>query len=179
IPVISAVGHESDFTICDFVADLRAPTPSAAAELAVPDRQKLREELRVLGERMRRSASERISRERQSLRGIRQGVLSHPERILDVYRLKCDERERRLRRAAEVGLETKRAKLSATCERLEALNPMRVLARGYATVSGEAGTVTSAEQVRVGDRLSVRFADGCVSVVAEEGKENENGNEKG
>ena len=179
IPVISAVGHESDFTICDFVADLRAPTPSAAAELAVPDREKLREELRVLGERMKRASAERISWERQTLRRLRQGVLSHPERILDIYRLKCDERERRLKKAVEDGLKTKRARLAAMCERMEALNPMGVLARGYAAVSGERGVVTLAAQVREGDRLSVRFADGSVSVIAEEERKNENGNQKG
>ena len=177
IPVISAVGHESDFTICDFVADLRAPTPSAAAELAVPDSAKLKAELMTFGARMRGAVSDHVTRERRMLNRIREGIFSHPERVIDGYRMRSAECERRLERAITVGLDKKRSALGGMAQRLKALNPMEVLTRGYAAVSRGEETLTSAEQVGVGDLLTVRFADGTVTAQAVE-KGNENGNQE-
>lgn len=170
LPVISAVGHESDFTICDFVADLRAPTPSAAAELAVPNMVDLQQELMLQAERMNRAVRERLKHEKRALARLEQGILAHPERLLDGFRMRCAEHERRLQRAMDVGMERKQSALRSMCERLEALNPMGVLARGYAAVSRGEETVTSAAQVRCGDQLTVRFSDGAVCVTAEEQK---------
>ncbi len=162
-PVISAVGHESDFTICDFVADLRAPTPSAAAELAVPDGEKLKASLAALIAKLEGHVLERTASERRLLERIREGVLGHPERMLDVYRMRASDGERRFQTAAEVGLERKKMKLEGELARLGALNPMSVLKRGYAAISRGEETLVSAEQVREGDELTIRFADGAVT----------------
>ncbi len=167
VPVISAVGHESDFTICDFVADLRAPTPSAAAELAVPDGRELIREFQAYEARLHRMMQDRVERERKTLELLTSGVLSRPKQILDPQRMKTADLERRLEAAAVNVLATKRAALSSVCGRLDALNPLGVLARGYAAVGIDDQTVTRAEQISVGDRLTVRFTDGSVTAIAE------------
>ncbi|MBQ9132227.1 MAG: exodeoxyribonuclease VII large subunit [Clostridia bacterium] len=177
IPVISAVGHESDFTICDFVADQRAPTPSAAAELAVPDRAELLQTLSLQETRMRALMSGRITRERRMLERLSQArVLCRPEQWLDGYRMRLSELERRLDESFLKGMERRGERISRIAGQLTALNPLSVLARGYASVSTEGRTVTRAAQVRVGDPLTVRFADGTVNAVSQdvvtEGKEN-------
>lgn len=171
IPVISAVGHESDFTICDFVADLRAPTPSAAAELAVPNRTELKNELNAYGLRLKRMIEERVSGERRALQLMTAGILSRPEQLLDPCKMRMADAERRLELAIGRTLERKRSAFSASCARLESLNPLGVLSRGYAAVSRDGRHVTSASEVSAGDHLCVRFADGTVDVIASEGKE--------
>lgn len=168
IPVISAVGHESDFTICDFVADLRAPTPSAAAELAVPDGGELIREFRSFEARLHRMMQDRVARERRTLELLTSGILSRPKQLLDPQRMKTADLERRLESATVSVLTAKRTALSSVCARLDALNPLSVLARGYAVVETENGTVTRAEQLSLGDRMTVRFADGAVTATVED-----------
>ena len=163
IPVISAVGHESDFTICDFVADRRAPTPSAAAELAVPVLQDILQGLWAAGERMRTLTVNKIAQEKrvlQTIAGAR--VFTHPDRMLEPYRLRLDERETALSRTMQTLLGEKRQQLGGGAGRLEALNPLGVLARGYAAIGKDAHTVTRAADLEVGDALQIRFADGAV-----------------
>ena len=171
IPVISAVGHESDFTICDFVADLRAPTPSAAAELAVPNRTELKSELNALGLRLQRMMEERVSGEKRALQLMASGILSRPERLLDPCKMRVSDAERRLELAATRSLEKKRGNFTALCGHLEALNPLRVLSRGYAAVSRAEQTVTRAADITAGDALTIRFSDGAVDALAVERKE--------
>ncbi len=186
IPVISAVGHESDFTICDFVADLRAPTPSAAAELAVPDRAELKARLDRMAARMQQSLTGRIAQERQLLRQLGQSAaLAHPERLLDPIRLRVADMGERLDRAAAQRADKLRDALAAVCARLEALGPLRVLHRGYAAVSRAGQTVMRAGQLRAGDLLEIRFADGSVTAAVQnvtagvqKQEEHENGDEK-
>ena len=186
IPVISAVGHESDFTICDFVADLRAPTPSAAAELAVPDRAELKARLDRMAARMQQSLTGRIAQERQLLRQLGQSAaLAHPERLLDPIRLRVADMGERLDRAVAQRADKLRSALAAACARLEALNPLRVLERGYAAVSRAGQTVMRAGQLRAGDLLEIRFADGSVTAAVQnvtagvqKQEEHENGDEK-
>ena len=168
IPVISAVGHESDFTICDFVADLRAPTPSAAAELAVPDGGELIREFRSFEARLHRMMQDRVARERRTLELLTSGILSRPKQLLDPQRMKTADLERRLESATVSALTVKRTALSSVCARLDALNPLSVLARGYAVVETENGTVTRAEQLSLGECMTVRFADGAVIATVEE-----------
>lgn len=169
IPVISAVGHESDFTICDFVADRRAPTPSAAAELAVPDRLELRAQLGMQGARMQSLVSNRILQERRILQKISaSAVFEHPERILDRLRQRMGDLESRLDRTAEKRLDAMRARLSEKGAALEGMSPLATLVRGYASVSKEQRTVSSVADVAVGDALKIRFADGVVSATATE-----------
>ena len=136
----------------------------------MPNVVDLQQELVLQAERMNRAVRDRLKQERRVLARLEQGILAHPERLLDGFRMRCADRERRLQRAMDVGLERKQSTLRSMCERMEALNPMGVLARGYAAVSRGEETVTSAEQIKCGDRLTVRFSDGAVCVIAEEQK---------
>ena len=168
VPVISAVGHESDFTICDFVADRRAPTPSGAAELAVPDRAELKRQLGHLAARMQQCIGRRLALERSRLAGFAASrALAKPEALLDPIRLKLDEKAGRLDRAAAQKLERLRTELARECARLEELNPLTVLARGYAVVTKDEKTLTHAADAAVGDEIGIRLSDGtltaCVS----------------
>lgn len=163
IPVISAVGHESDFTICDFVADRRAPTPSAAAEIAVPDKAELIAALDATKRRMTRLVDAKLMQEKRFLQQIASSaVFKTPERMLDAFRMRVGERERRMEQAVQKKLDAKKNLLLRAGARLEALSPLSVLSRGYAAVSMDEKTVTSAKTLQAGDRLTVRFADGCV-----------------
>ena len=179
VPVISAVGHESDFTICDFVADRRAPTPSGAAEMAVPDRRELKKTLGHLAARMTHREEERIEYERGMLKRLAVSrALGRPEALLDPLRQRLDERAERLDRALSRGLERKRGELAHACAALEARNPLTVLARGYAVVTKDGRTVARAGDVQIGDLLRIRLSDGTLAarVEAENGKEENNGN---
>ena len=167
IPVISAVGHESDFTICDFVADLRAPTPSAAAELAVPDRKELLYALENRMQRLHRLMEDRVSRQKKSLHLLTSGILAKPSRMLDSQKMYVADLDRRLGLAGAQAVRQKRSDYAQACAKLAGLNPLAVLSRGYATVRVGERTVTSAEQIADGDRLNIRFSDGEVIAVAE------------
>lgn len=163
IPVISAVGHESDFTICDFVADKRAPTPSAAAELAVPEVSALLSALRGLGERMSACLEKKLREERRILARISDsGVFSHPERLLDAHRMKLTDREESLSRAMSQLLLQKRNVLSQSAGALRSLDPLAVLSRGYAAISKEGSTVCCAADLQPQDSVDVRFTDGVI-----------------
>ncbi len=172
IPVISAVGHESDFTICDFVADLRAPTPSAAAELAVPDQAELRQFFLGGAARLQQLMTDRIRQEKRALQQLQSsGVLARPERLLDPLRLRTDELSERLERAVSARLERGRRALAERCAALKALDPLGVLARGYAAVKKDEKTVMRSAELSVGDRIEVLFADGAATAVVQETKE--------
>jgi exodeoxyribonuclease VII large subunit len=170
VPVISAVGHETDFTIADFVADLRAPTPTAAAELAVPDRTELRlaldERRAILGAWL----MEAVNGCRWDLNRI-QGRLERvsPQGQLRVDRQRLDEWSSRAERALTTHLRLQRARLDGRVQRLAALNPQAILERGFAVVSNAAGVVIkSTGQVKTGDGLTIRVADGSLSAEAKE-----------
>ena len=172
IPVISAVGHESDFTICDFVADRRAPTPSAAAELAVPVLENILQGLRSMGERFCVLTKRRIAQEKRILQTYAASrVFTRPEQLLEPYRIRLDEREAMLERIFQGGLNDKQKQLTSVAGRLEALSPLAVLSRGYAAISIGEQTVTRAEELNVGDVLSIRFSDGIAHATVN-GKEN-------
>ena len=161
IPVISAVGHEVDFTICDFVADLRAPTPSAAAELAVPDGEELKQAFLTAAARMKRVLEQKISGERRYLAQlVASRALSGPERLLDPVRI-------RLAGSMESRCKWLRTGLSKTTTSLEALSPLRVLSRGYAAVGKNGTAVSSAKELRAGDLIDIRFSDGSAKAAVE------------
>ena len=175
VPVISAVGHESDFTICDFVADLRAPTPSAAAELALPDQNTILSGLYGLRDRMRSRMLRRLTEEKRVLDAYRQSrALKNPERILEPMKMKLSLAEEGLGRSVSQTLHAKRERLLSQVDRLEALSPLAVLRRGYAAVTRGEELVRSAKTVSCGDKLTITFADGTVNAVATEGAETEN-----
>ncbi len=162
------MGHESDFTICDFVADCRAATPSAAAELAVPDRRELLLGIGAVGARMQSAMQRNLEASAHALEVLRQSrVLSKPATVLDPFGMHLGESERRLAEGFSYVGEQKTACLAGIAGKLEALSPLAVLRRGYAVVHQNEKTVTRAAAVAVGDALTIRFADGSVSVRAE------------
>lgn len=165
IPVISAVGHESDFTICDFVADQRAPTPSAAAELAVPDRRELLAQLEAMGERMQARMAGSIQQGRCYLDQLASArAFGRPVSLIEPYHLLLDQKEQLLERSIEARLEERRQTLAKDAARLEALSPLAVLSRGYAAVSDREGhALTRAEGIHIEDTITIRFSDGLVS----------------
>ena len=171
IPVISAVGHESDFTICDFVADQRAPTPSAAAELAVPDASELKAAITIQSERMSRFVDNKISQEKRYLHQlVSSPVLQKPQKIFDPFHMRVAEQEDAIHRVITSALEQYRSTLAQRAAKLEAMSPLSVLSRGYAAVQKEGEAVTRAANVLAGDRLKIRFSDGEIDAVAECGK---------
>ncbi|MGI6167306.1 MAG: exodeoxyribonuclease VII large subunit [Eubacteriales bacterium] len=169
IPVISAVGHETDFTICDFAADLRAPTPSAAAELAVPDRAELKARVSVLGRRLGIALARMIDTRRKTVERLAASrILSRPQRLTDDRKLELDALATALDEKMHRHLAALHDKLSARAAHLEALNPLSVLSRGYAVVSNPAGAaVRNIGQIRVGDRVRIRFSDGVAGALVE------------
>ena len=161
LPVISAVGHESDFTVCDFVADRRAPTPSAAAELAVPDAAELVQALRSTEDRMRAALSLRVAQRRERVAQLAKSrVLISPERFLDDCRQRVGDLALRLDRAAEHRLTCAKGDFARTAARLDALNPLAILTRGYAVVRAGETPVRSIEELRVGTPVRLTLADG-------------------
>ena len=164
IPVISAVGHESDFTICDFVADKRAPTPSAAAELAVPDRGELLHGLGGVNGKLFAILSQRVSANRNNLKYLREsGVLSGAAPLLNEKRMGLLYEARRLDGEIQKTVRGVSMELSSATARLEALSPLSVLARGYGVATDASGnTVRSVCDIKKDDRLALRVSDGTV-----------------
>lgn len=162
VPVISAVGHETDFTICDFVADLRAPTPSAAAELAVPDKRELYERVSAFRQKAISALRARAQLVKTRLaRYAESSVMQYSERLLTPYMTALATADERLRGAIGQRLDGAKHSLSLVAEKLHGLSPLAVLSRGYGAVSDENGrTVTRAGDLRVGDRVQIRFTDG-------------------
>ena len=172
VPVISAVGHESDFTICDFVADRRAPTPSAAAELAVPDMGELLRSFAAMQVGLQTSLQKRIAQERRILAQLTSSrVFTRPEQMLDRFRIRIDECDADLNRAVEQTLSSKRQVTASVAGKLQALNPLSILSRGYATVSIGGKSVTSVKQVNENDTLDIRMADGLVRATVSQRKD--------
>ena len=168
IPVISAVGHETDFTICDFAADLRAPTPSAAAELAVPDRAETAAALSYQRDRLSSLLRARLSAWTQRIDALTAcRALRDPLSLTETRRTQLDGLRERLLRAQGGRTEAEKARLAALCGRLDALSPLSVLARGYAIASRGGEVVSSAAALAPGEAFSLRFADGSVRCRAE------------
>ena len=168
-PVISAVGHETDFTIADFVADLRAPTPSAAAELAVDDFRSVLENFRMYGDRLQRAMNSKTALFSARLKSYetRFQYLS-PESMLWEKRQYASDMEERLRSSMEQKLTEKRHELAIWIQRFEGLSPLRKLNGGYAFVSDEGGhAVTEISQIKKGDRISIAVTDGVIEAVAD------------
>lgn len=161
IPVVSAVGHEVDFTICDFVADLRAATPSAAAELTLPDKADLGRRVTALSTRLQTAVSATLMRRRTRLGNLAsRRVLSAPEAVYTRRREGLDVLQNRLHMAANRHVTAGRQDLRRLCAQLSALSPLGVLGRGYAMVQNEEGhVITGADRLSVGDTVTLRFAD--------------------
>ena len=164
IPVISAVGHETDFTICDFVADRRTPTPSAAAELAVPETHELMHKIDNIIGRMSLLLSRRLESGRQILDFyMKQGVFAHPERLFEDRKMQLLLLGQRLETAENNKLVAARHTLAEQSAKLEALSPLSILSRGYSVATGADGRVrTAVAQTAVGADIALRLADGAL-----------------
>ncbi len=173
IPVISAVGHETDFTICDFVADLRAPTPSAAAELVFPDRLALKAELDAKLAKIGTLVLADVQAKREMLATLAASrAMRSPAAVIAEKQMRVDELWVRLQNAGQLMLERKKQGLGACVGKLEALSPLAVLQRGYAVAHDAGGEVaTSVKAFVPGDRITVRFADGAAQATVDEIKE--------
>lgn len=161
-PVISAVGHETDVTIIDFVADLRAPTPSAAAEMAVPDRAALQEGVRSLGARLVSAAHRMAARRRERLVWLRKSRgLARPAEMLRQSQQRLDELVHRMHAWGRTDSERRRRRLETLSGKLDSLSPLATLARGYAICRLPDGRVLRRlGDVEVGGALRVRLVDG-------------------
>ena len=162
IPVISAVGHETDFTICDFVADMRAPTPSAAAELAVPDANELQYALSALKNRMFLNVSSGIADRRSRLEYLMsKGALKSPDEMLSNRSQRLDTAFSKMLSSYENRIGGKKVEFISAATALSKLDPMSVLMRGFAFVSDKNGkNVYSSQALEKGDKINVRFHDG-------------------
>lgn len=164
IPVISAVGHEPDVTISDFVADLRAATPSNAAEIAVPDGQAIRQQLAQLSARMMAAISSRLEGERTRLTRLAQSrALTDPMTPIRDKRVLLDWQQSRLTAQMQQLTQGYRNHLSALAAALDAMSPLKVLARGYSIAQQEDGTLLSSiDQARLGQGIVLRLSDGSL-----------------
>lgn len=172
VPVISAVGHETDYTIADLVADVRAATPSAAAEMVVPEGEEVARYLEVLQGRLSRGIREKLMAYRRRLDSCHQSrVLRCPAEVLCGFREQVlDELSRRLSRAVEQCLARQEHRLALLAGRLQALSPLATLARGYCicTRSGQADVVRRASEVSVGETVQVQLYRGRLRCLIEE-----------
>lgn len=170
IPVISAVGHETDFTICDFVADMRAPTPSAAAELAVPDANELQYALSALKNRMFLNVSSGIADRRSRLEYLTsKGALKSPDEMLSSRSQRLDTAFSKMLSSYENRIGGKKVEFISAATALSKLDPMSVLMRGFAFVSDKSGkNVYSSQALAKGDKINVRFHDGSAACEVKE-----------
>lgn len=163
IPVVSAVGHETDFTICDFVADMRAPTPSAAAEIAVPDKKEQQFILNRLVHSLKENMFADISQRRTYIDAISQsGVLKNPLGFIDNSRQILDGLLNRLQFSQKEIIAEKSLQFASCCSKLDALNPFKVLSRGYAAVYSADRVVGNASDIDMNSNVRIRFNDGEV-----------------
>ena len=176
IPVISAVGHEPDVTIADFVADARASTPSNAAEIAVPDQKELRRRLDVLSGRMGQSETARIEALQKRLAELSQKrVLTDPMAFIADKRMLLDYTQKNLASLAEKQMAERQRKYASLCASLDALSPLKVLGRGYAMARTADGQVLkNAADAAVGDKIDLTLGSGSLGCVVETRKLEEN-----
>lgn len=179
VPVISAVGHETDTTIADYVADLRAPTPSAAAELAVYDFRQVQSRMQETDLKLKRLLGQKIQLARMQLRQyVTRLKVLHPRYQLQERQQLLVEYEERLNRCMEGKIQKERHRLALYIEKMKGLSPLKKLNLGYAYVEDEKGnSVRSVQQVRKGSVLSVHVTDGVIYTSVTGFKEEEHGEE--
>ena len=165
IPVISAVGHEPDVTIADYAADRRAATPSNGAEIAVPDREEMLQQLDELSQKLMMKLEKRISDAESALHRLKASpVLTDPLRSVELRLQRVERQQALLSAAGERIVHGQERRLAAVAASLEALSPLKVLARGYAVVRTDGGkTASSVRQTALGERVTVTLSDGELS----------------
>ncbi len=163
IPIISAVGHETDFTIADFVADLRAPTPSAAAELAVPDSYEVKQKILGYQNRLRMSLIKKVQimklRYEKSMSSF---VFKEPTRRMQENYIRIDNLVKRLENAMQIKQEKEKTTYTKLVAKLDAYSPLKTLARGYSITQKEGKVIKSKTQLKVGEIVDIRFTDGKI-----------------
>ena len=162
IPIVSAVGHEPDVTISDYVADRRASTPSNAAEISVPDYRELLEVIRSFSLRMDQAVNAQLLKNKQHLESLKnRRVLSDASSFVDIRRMELDRFLAQLSAAGEKLLNGRRSDIAGSAAALDALSPLKVLSRGYLVASDQDGkTLKSVRQLFVGEHIRLRFIDG-------------------
>lgn len=162
LPIISAVGHETDFTIADFVADMRAPTPSAAAEIAVPDKNDILRYLTDAAGRLRFAMVKKIEHGRVFVDGVKaKRIFAAPQLLIEEKRMVLDHITKNMDTSMQIHLQEKKAPFGEVISKLEALSPLKVLTRGYSILKDEQNKViTSIEQVVCGQAILVKVNDG-------------------
>ena len=177
IPVVSAVGHEPDVTISDFVADVRAATPSNAAELVTPDQNDLRQYLLSSQMRMAQALQKRLKLERRTLDSLKsRKVLQSPINYVNEKRLLLDHSAQRLGAAAQKNLASLKQRFIHLTAKLDALSPLKVLARGYSLVLTDDGRVVQrAGQVKPGDKVDIKLYEGQISAAVISVREEDDG----
>lgn len=163
VPIISAVGHETDVTLSDFAADVRAGTPSMAAELAVPDRVQIAQQIIDARNRCDKHMEGLVQNKRRLLMSLLSaGMLQDAGKLLASYHLQLDQRWSELENTMQNIMNTKQKAFSEKVSKLDAMSPLKVLARGYSFCEKEGQAVHSVSQVNVGDTLTLYFADGTI-----------------
>ncbi len=161
IPIISAVGHETDFSISDFVADLRAPTPSAAAELAVPDVLELRRKIETYNQRYKTSLKKKIEfMKMRYQRCMASKIFTDPTAKIKEEYIKIDLKIKQIENAIVKKVKDLKSNSIETISKLDALSPLKTLARGYSIVSDGENTIKSVNQIKKDKVLKIRFSDG-------------------
>ena len=161
IPIISGVGHETDFTICDFVADLRAPTPSVAAERAVPDIREQKFYLSALKSALDNAIETDIKEKQYNLEQLtKSSVLKNPEKIIENCELYLDTLTTRINMNFKDIFTKYSSEFSMLCSKLDSLSPLKVLARGYSITKKDENIIINSKDLSVGDNISIQFADG-------------------
>ena len=174
IPVVSAVGHETDWTICDFVADLRAPTPSAAAEIVVPDKNSELDLIKSFKYSLESNINSKINNEIQRIDAISQkNIFNDFKSVFLPISEKLNKLEENLKKSYNLYIENREKDFSAVCRQLDILSPLSVLARGYTIASNENGCLKSVKNVGKNDNITVTFADGTAQCTVTEVFENE------
>lgn len=165
VPVISAVGHEVDFTICDFVSDLRAPTPSAAAELALPDTAEILDKINSLYAKTKNSAFSLLQNANLKLNAlVTRRCYSNPEHIFSPFEFRLDALNEHFKSAYILNIKNYDAALNRLAARLEALSPKRVMERGYSAVFCGDKLISNSADIEVNSTLDIRFAKGRAKV---------------
>lgn len=168
VPVISAVGHETDTTIIDYVADLRAPTPSAAAELAVYDYREVKDRIQGARDRMRRTILQKVRMQRDRAKQTELKLrLAHPRQKLNEKRQYAADLENHLRALMENRLSREKNRMALMAEKMKGLSPLEKLGQGYSFVRGKDGkNIRSILQAEKGDRLAIYVTDGVIRAEA-------------
>ena len=169
IPVVSAVGHETDFTICDFVSDLRAPTPSAAAELVYPQYSDIVQKISTDRNRIIIGIQNYIIRKREYVKRIKAAKLEKvPLDIINRYRMIIDSTIRKSENNIRLRIERYKSKCMQTISKLDALSPLKTLTRGYSVVENkERKVINSVKDVKKDDKLNLTLVDGKINVIVE------------